>query len=133
MPQELFKKTVGPLRESFMVYNSQGKSKGMAIVVFQRPGDAAVAQKKYHGKIVDARMFQCSRQYRYSLLIVHVGRPIRIELMIDNIPSSPTPSTLAPSLLSRIAHSPAEAVPPIAPFHNTVSQVLFFAQMRFCH
>lgn len=64
MAQELFKKTVGPLRESFMVYNSQGKSKGMAIVVFQRPGDAAVAQKKYHGKIVDARMFQCS-----SLLI----------------------------------------------------------------
>jgi hypothetical protein len=62
MPQELFKKTVGPLRESFMVYNSQGKSKGMAIVIFQRPGDAAVAQKKYNGKIVDARMFQCSRQ-----------------------------------------------------------------------
>jgi hypothetical protein len=57
MPQELFKKTVGPLREVFMVYNSQGKSKGMAIVMFQRPADAAVAQKKYHGKIVDARMW----------------------------------------------------------------------------
>jgi hypothetical protein len=55
MPQELFKKTVGPLREAFMVYNSQGRSKGMAIVMFQRAEDAAVAQKKYHGKIVDAR------------------------------------------------------------------------------
>lgn len=70
LPQELFKKTVGPLREVFMVYNSQGKSKGMAIVVFQRPGDAAVAQKKYHGKIVDARMFQSSAPL-YSLVQAH--------------------------------------------------------------
>jgi RNA recognition motif-containing protein len=51
--QELFKKTVGPLKESFLVYNSQGKSKGMAIVSFQRPGDAVVARTKYDGKIVD--------------------------------------------------------------------------------
>jgi len=117
MPQELFKKTVGPLRESFMVYNSQGKSKGMAIVVFQRPGDAAVAQKKYHGKIVDARMFQRSRQESYFLLTVYVGRPIRIEIMVDYTPSgtTTTTSTLAPSLLSRIEHSPADTISPVAP------------------
>ena len=36
-----------------MVYNSQGKSRGMAVVVFARPGDAAVARGKYNGKIVD--------------------------------------------------------------------------------
>ena len=51
--QMLFSKTVGPLKDNFMVYNSQGKSKGMAIVTFARPGDAALARSKYHGKIVD--------------------------------------------------------------------------------
>lgn len=48
---------MGPLRESFLVYNSQGKSKGMAVVVFQRPGDAVVARQKFDGKIVDGREF----------------------------------------------------------------------------
>jgi len=55
--QELFRKTVGPLKESFLIYNSQGKSKGMAVVSFQRPGDAAVARTKYDGKIVDGSVF----------------------------------------------------------------------------
>ena len=53
--QELFRKTVGPLRDVFLIYNSQGHSKGMAIVAFQRKGDAAVARAKYHGKVVDGR------------------------------------------------------------------------------
>lgn len=39
----------------FLVYNNQGKSKGMAVVTFARPGDAAVARQKYDGKIVDGR------------------------------------------------------------------------------
>lgn len=46
---------MGPLKESFLIYNSQGKSKGMAVVTFQQPGDAAVARTKYDGKIVDGR------------------------------------------------------------------------------
>jgi THO complex subunit 4 len=53
----LFRKTVGPLKESFLVYNSQGKSKGMAVVWFQQPGDALVARAKYNGKIVDGREY----------------------------------------------------------------------------
>jgi THO complex subunit 4 len=53
--QELFRKTVGPLKDSFLICNPQGASKGMAIVVFQRPEDAAVARTKYDGKIVDGR------------------------------------------------------------------------------
>ena len=40
------------------MYNSQGKSKGMAVVWFQRPGDALVARAKYDGKIVDGREFR---------------------------------------------------------------------------
>ncbi len=36
-----------------MVYNSQGNSRGMAVVTFGRASDAAVARGKYNGKIVD--------------------------------------------------------------------------------
>ena len=46
---------MGPLRDAFLIYNSQAKSKGMAVVTFQRAGDAAVAKAKYDGKIVDGR------------------------------------------------------------------------------
>jgi THO complex subunit 4 len=55
--QDLFQKTVGPLKDSFLIYNSEGRSKGMAVVIFQRPGDAAVARTKYNGKIVDGRKY----------------------------------------------------------------------------
>lgn len=48
-----------------MVYNSQGKSRGMAVVTFARPGDAAVARAKYNGKIVDGSecpyLFYCAK------------------------------------------------------------------------
>ena len=39
----------------FIIYNSQGRSKGMAVVNFQRSGDAAEARRKYNGKIIDGR------------------------------------------------------------------------------
>lgn len=51
--QALFAKTVGPVHEAFVIYNSQGLSKGMAVVSFHRPGDAAIARQKYNGKIID--------------------------------------------------------------------------------
>jgi THO complex subunit 4 len=53
--QELFRKTVGPVKDCFMIYNSQSKSKGMAIVTFAKASDATSAKVKYHGKIVDGR------------------------------------------------------------------------------
>jgi len=69
----------------------------------------------------------CGRSYvpvfesSYSLLMVYVGRPIRIEIMVDNIPSSTTSSTLTPSLLSRIEHSPADAIFPVGPKRKSTS------------
>ncbi|KAG7448646.1 uncharacterized protein BT62DRAFT_929734 [Guyanagaster necrorhizus] len=82
--EELFRKTVGPLKDSFVVYNSQGKSKGMAIISFQKLGDAAIARSKYDGKFVDGR------------------RPIKIEIISDDMsPASMTSTT--PSLFDRIA------------------------------
>ncbi|KAG6812460.1 hypothetical protein H0H92_002725 [Tricholoma furcatifolium] len=107
---ELFRKTIGPLRESFLVYNSQGNSKGMAVVTFARPGDALLAKAKYDGKVVDGR------------------RPLKIEIITEGTGSTgaqaaPPP---APSLLNRIAGSAAlmkqsnvagvnGAVPPVRP------------------
>lgn len=55
--QQLFSKTVGPVKDAFIVYNSQARSKGMAVVSFQRSADAALARAKYNGKIVDGREY----------------------------------------------------------------------------
>ncbi|KZT69958.1 hypothetical protein DAEQUDRAFT_233516 [Daedalea quercina L-15889] len=100
----LFAKTVGPVKDTFIVYNSQGNSKGMAVVTFARPGDAAVARQKYNGKIVDGSESTngdaCS------------GRPIKIETIRDDdeTPSSaPVPGQKPLSLLDRIAGAPQSA------------------------
>ncbi|KAH9941582.1 RNA-binding domain-containing protein [Epithele typhae] len=89
----LFSKTVGPVKEVVIVYNSQARSRGMAIVTFTRPDDAVLARSKYNGKIVDGR------------------RPIKIEIVRDDNGPSGTVSAPAapppvPTLLSRI--SPAQ-------------------------
>ncbi|KAF8531143.1 hypothetical protein JB92DRAFT_250045 [Gautieria morchelliformis] len=63
--EELFAETIGPVFNVFIVYNSNGRSKGMAVVNFQRSGDAAEARRKYNGKIIDGR------------------RPLKIELITD--------------------------------------------------
>ncbi|KAI0739073.1 hypothetical protein C8Q80DRAFT_1203825 [Daedaleopsis nitida] len=95
----LFSRTVGPVKEVLLVYNSQGKSRGMAVVSFSRPGDAAVARTKYNGKIVDGR------------------RPIKIEIVVDeddaHRPQTPTLPAV-PSLLTRLGPS-LQAAPAVAP------------------
>ncbi|KAI6019794.1 hypothetical protein F5J12DRAFT_813219 [Pisolithus orientalis] len=96
--EDLFRKTVGPLREVFLVYNSQGRSKGMAIISFQRPGDAAVARAKYDGKFVDGR------------------RQIKIEVIVDSDEVTPKPAAPSPpSLLQRLG-----LAPPISPPGNAI-------------
>ncbi|KAJ3550874.1 hypothetical protein NM688_g4981 [Phlebia brevispora] len=94
--QALFAKTVGPVKDSFIVYNSQGNSKGMAIVTFQRREDAMAARKKYNGKIIDGR------------------RPIKIEIVKDEDDASKPPPAAPPSLLQRIglAVGPAAVAAP---------------------
>ncbi|KIJ27584.1 hypothetical protein M422DRAFT_190853, partial [Sphaerobolus stellatus SS14] len=87
----LFAETIGPVFDVFIVYNSQGRSKGMAVVHFQRAGDAIEARRSYNGKILDGH------------------RPLKIELIVDqalkgkpvsaNIPSQ-TPAV--PSLAERL-------------------------------
>ncbi|KAG2128720.1 hypothetical protein DEU56DRAFT_818758 [Suillus clintonianus] len=83
--EELFKKTIGPLKECFVIYNTQGRSKGMAVITFQRPGDAVAARAKYDGKLIDGR------------------RPIKIEIIVDSDDAAgSTPAPAIPSLLGRI-------------------------------
>ncbi|KAG2156804.1 uncharacterized protein EDB93DRAFT_1125721 [Suillus bovinus] len=86
--EELFKKTIGPLKECFVIYNTQGRSKGMAVITFQHPGDAAAAREKYDGKLIDGR------------------RPIKIEIIVDSDDAvgstRSTPMSVVPSLLGRI-------------------------------
>ena len=53
------KKTVGPVREAFVVFNNQGHSKGMAVVSFYRHSDAVLAKNKYDQKVVDNRKSSC--------------------------------------------------------------------------
>ncbi|PPQ67210.1 hypothetical protein CVT26_007283 [Gymnopilus dilepis] len=92
--EELFRKTIGPLKEAFLVYNSQGRSKGMAVVWFHRPGDAGVARAKYDGQIVDGR------------------RRLKVEILLDGMPSSAAPAIkfpTPPSLLDRLAPPPSDA------------------------
>lgn len=94
---DLFTKTVGPLSECFLIHNSAGQSKGMAVITFQKSTDAKVAKQKYDGKIVDRR------------------RPIKIELIVDDLPNPDASTAARPraqqpvSLLDRLAVSTTPA------------------------
>ncbi|KAI9458676.1 hypothetical protein BJY52DRAFT_1268950 [Lactarius psammicola] len=84
--EELFKRTVGPIKEMFIIYNNQGRSKGMAVVTFQRATDAVSARSKYDGKVIDGK------------------HKLKIELVTDS--DEPLPEAVKeqqPSLLSRIS------------------------------
>lgn len=90
----------------------------MALVSFQRSGDAAVARAKYDGKYIDGR--KCP-------LVLFLepppcrppGRPIKIEIVVDSAHSAVSlpPAKTQPSLLGRIGGI-AAASPPSAPPHD---------------
>ncbi|KAJ3033227.1 hypothetical protein HDV00_006581 [Rhizophlyctis rosea] len=46
---------VGPVRNAFLSFDSQGKSKGVATVLFKNHGDAAKAVREYHNRTLDGR------------------------------------------------------------------------------
>ncbi|KAF7316235.1 RNA annealing protein [Mycena indigotica] len=87
--EDLFKRTIGPVRELFVIYNSQGLSKGMAVVSFQRPGDARKAQERFSGSMIDGR------------------RPIRIQIIVDEAaPEATATPTRTPTLFDRLQSQP---------------------------
>lgn len=120
--QALFTKTVGEVHETFIVYNSQGNSKGMAVVRFAREGDAYLARNKYNGKIIDGRTYVRARtcHFRGQMCVSHlltchftlhsahkcIGKPIKIEIIKDEDQPTAAPAPAAkaapPSLLERL-------------------------------
>ncbi|KAF7325743.1 RNA annealing protein [Mycena kentingensis (nom. inval.)] len=108
---ELFSKTVGPLRDSFIVYNSQGNSKGMAVVHFQRAEDAQRARQKYDGRVVDGR------------------RPLRIQVILDG-DEAPTQPTRPPTLFERMEGFNTDRNPVAGPSRGQAApQALRFATL----
>ncbi len=51
--QELFQTTVGPLREVNLHYDANGRSKGVASVMFQKKGDGNKAYQQYNNRLID--------------------------------------------------------------------------------
>lgn len=88
----------------FIIFNSQGRSKGMAVVHFQRTDDALEARRKYDGKIIDGR--KCSLIYvlwrNWTCGIV--GKPLKIELIVD-------PPVVKPKSLAERISNPRPPVP----------------------
>ncbi|KAG8715014.1 hypothetical protein FRC08_011110 [Ceratobasidium sp. 394] len=81
--KELFQSTVGALSSVQLNFDSQGRSKGSATVIFQKKGDANLAFQQYNNRLIDGK------------------RPMKIEIVMD--PSKVPP----PSLASRVAPAPA--------------------------
>ncbi|KAJ3369670.1 hypothetical protein HDU91_007001 [Kappamyces sp. JEL0680] len=61
--KELFSR-IGPIRSAQLNYNAEGKSKGVATVIFHKAGDAHRAFQEYHNRPLDEK-------------------PMRIELVIN--------------------------------------------------
>jgi len=81
--KELFQSTVGQLTSVQLNFDSQGRSKGTATVIFQKKGDANKAFQQYNNRLIDGK------------------RPMKIEIVMD--PTKVPP----PSLASRVAPAPA--------------------------
>jgi len=99
---DLFNKTVGPTKEVILFYNDKGLPKGMALVGFQREGDASLAADKYDGRFVDNK------------------RPLKVEVIVNKdaaIPSKKLSATSQPpspqpmSLLERMNIAPVKGPP----------------------
>ncbi|OAJ42365.1 hypothetical protein BDEG_25820 [Batrachochytrium dendrobatidis JEL423] len=65
--RELFSR-IGPLRSAQLNYNSEGKSKGSATVIFNKHGDASKAFAEYNNRTLDERPMKIE-------LIVNPGAP----------------------------------------------------------
>ncbi|KAF2152530.1 RNA-binding domain-containing protein [Myriangium duriaei CBS 260.36] len=75
--KEYFGSTVGPVKRVFLNYTKNGRSTGVANIVFSQPNSAATAAKSYNGIKVD-------------------GRPMKIEVVMgaQYVPEPAAPKTL---------------------------------------
>jgi THO complex subunit 4 len=108
-----------------LFYNDKGLPKGMALVGFQRDGDAALAANKYDGRFVDNSKLLClSPSCRFTFVVLAVSeRPLKVEVIVGKDAAAPskkpptkkeTPS-LSPqsmSLLERMNIAPVNGPAP---------------------
>ncbi|KAF8069039.1 hypothetical protein FPV67DRAFT_1490853 [Lyophyllum atratum] len=87
--KELFTQTVGPLREVTLHYDSNGRSKGVAAVQFQRKGDGTKAFQQYNNRLIDGK------------------KPMKIEIVV-----APAPATLASRVAPAAGAAPANGTAP---------------------
>lgn len=77
----------------------------MAVITFQRPGDAAAARARYDGKFIDGSKLSSltTLVQLASFVYFYIGRSIKIEIVIDSDTEvGPAPAPPVPSLLGRI-------------------------------
>lgn len=65
-----------------MFYNDKGLPKGMALVGFQRDGDAALAADKYDGRFVDNSEWPYPSPSCRPIDVVS-ERPLRVEIIVN--------------------------------------------------
>jgi len=82
--KEYFGKSVGSVKKVSLQYNQNGQSRGIADILFSKPGAAAKAAKDLNGMLVDKR-------------------PMKIEVVVD-ASSVPEPAP-AKSLAERVAYA----------------------------
>ncbi|KAG8936976.1 hypothetical protein FRC03_001019 [Tulasnella sp. 419] len=92
---ELFSTTVGPVSETTLNYDSNGRSKGSATVTFARPGDATKAYNQYNNRLIDGK------------------RTLKIEIVVD-----PTKAAPAASLAERVGGPDAKTADGSRPPRN---------------
>lgn len=115
------------MKDLFIIYNNQARSKGMAVVTFHRPVDAGVAQSKYNGKVIDgSTSFSAHFTSITDWALSQIEHKLKIELVTDSdeLSVQPTKDQLnaPPSLLSRIA-GPLKQVSSNQVPNNTVATV----------
>ena len=77
-----------------LFYNDKGLPKGMALVGFQRDGDAALAVDRYDGRFVDnseSLFLSSSRQFT----LVALERPLKVEVIAGRNVATPPKKTSA--------------------------------------
>ncbi|KAG9009035.1 hypothetical protein FRB90_008614 [Tulasnella sp. 427] len=93
--KDLFAKTVGPVREAQLFFDSKGQSKGIGSVVFQRKEDATKAVTMYNGRLIDG------------------SRTMKVELVLQ-AGQAPAPATLSQRVAPAPAASAGKAAAPAA-------------------
>jgi len=80
-----------------LFYNDKGLPKGMALVCFQRDGDAALAANKYDGRFVDnSELLRPSPSRRFTPVVPVVSeRPLKVEIIVGK--DAPPPSKKPPA------------------------------------